>query len=258
MGDTVLINGVPHSVVVHTVRGKSVRTVGVLLDGSVYFSLANDGKRQYNKNKPVTDADLSAALLSDWGREESGGGESPEPAVPVTDETLASALMEDWGLTDDSRKTDPRYAGLTDPQKAEIKKQSGWSDGLVDFIRSADEARLYMKFDLQEYTINDRLCLIPRGLDMDQVDSEGMTNRQRMAEGKPPKGSDGKSYEVHHIGQQMDSPLAVLTHKQHHAKGIDAVLHNKKRATEIDRNIFRKEKKRLWKKLAGKHQKEGE
>lgn len=169
--------------------------------------------------------------------------------MPVTDETLASALMEDWGLTDDSRKTDPRYAGLTDPQKAEIKKQSGWSDGLVDFIRSADEARLYMKFDLQEYTINDRLCLIPRDLDLDTPDNSGKTNRERLRAGDPPLASNGCSYEVHHIGQEMDSPFAVVTFAQHRAKGVDAVLHNKKQRTKINRRVFDKQKTAMWREL---------
>ena len=43
-----------------------------------------------------------------------------------------------------------------------------------------------------------------------------VTNLERMKRGFPaidPK--TGKAYELHHIGQKVDSPLAILTKKEH-------------------------------------------
>lgn len=44
---------------------------------------------------------------------------------------------------------------------------------------------------------------------------------------------------------------AMLTNSQHRGRGIDAVLHDKKKPTPIDRNVFRKQKSLIWKEPYG-------
>lgn len=256
VGEMVSVNGVPHTVVVrveHQSDG-TAQAKGVILDGSTYFDLAKSEKVGYNKNEAVTDADLTAALLEDWGhteaakaKRESASGKSDKP---VTDDDLAAALLEDWGkASGGSRKAHPSYDGLTESQKAEIKQKAQWSDEIISYIRSIDEAQKYMDFGLVEMSLGDRLCLIPRDLDLEYKDGWGRTNRERLKKGKPLCGKDGKSYEVHHIGQQMDSPFAIISSTQHRGKGIDAILHNKKQPTQIDRRLFNKQKRAMWKEL---------
>ena len=70
-----------------------------------------------------------------------------------------------------------------------------------------------------------------------------------MQKGLPPI-VDGKSLELHHIGQKMDSPLAELKIEEHRGQGKDAILHDKTKETEIDRNEFKKERESHWKERA--------
>ena len=98
--------------------------------------------------------------------------------------------------------------GLTDEQKQEIKEKTGWSDEIINAMGSMEEAEIYMKAGLQEVEINGKKCLIRSDIDMDQKDEDGISNRERMARGRPPITKDGDEVELHHIGQKPDSPLA--------------------------------------------------
>ena len=66
-----------------------------------------------------------------------------------------------------------------------------------------------------------------------------------MGEGYPPRDSNGDPYELHHIGQQQDSPFAELTWQQHMGDGNNAILHPQ-RESEIDRQQFDHEKAAHW------------
>ena len=67
-----------------------------------------------------------------------------------------------------------------------------------------------------------------------------------MLEGKAPfDPATGLRYELHHIGQHMDSPLAVLTQKEH-----DSFVHLIKES-EIDHAVFKRQKSAFWKAMAG-------
>lgn len=82
---------------------------------------------------------------------------------------------------------------------------------------SLDEAKVYNKADLFLKTINDSEALV-RKIDTTKiVDDMGRTNLQRMFDGLSPLDEFGKPYELHHIGQEIDSPLAILTSEEHHA-----------------------------------------
>ena len=72
--------------------------------------------------------------------------------------------------------------------------------------------------------INSRTALVRR-IDFDYVDKNGMTNFQRMQIGKPALDPTGKPYELHHLGQKVDSPLAILTHEEHVGKENNKIWH---------------------------------
>ena len=137
--------------------------------------------------------------------------------------------------------------GLTDEEKEKLRELTGWSDEILDAIDSWEEAEIYMKAGLKEVEINGKKCLIRDDIDLDQEDEDGITNRERMERGRPPITNDGEEIELHHIGQKQNSPLAELTMEQHRGVGNDTILHDKIKATEIDRNEFGKERRDHWK-----------
>lgn len=129
----------------------------------------------------------------------------------------------------------------------ELQERTGWPDEVTNKINSMEEAQIYEKADLQDTVIDGKHCLIRTDIDLDQVDEDGISNRQRMERGRPPITKDGKEVELHHIGQKQDSPLAELTMEEHRGIGNDTILHDKTKESEINRIAFAKERKDHWK-----------
>lgn len=137
---------------------------------------------------------------------------------------------------------------LTNEEKQKIKEETGWSDGIVNYIRSMKEYEIYKNAGLEEREINGKKCLIRSDIDLELKDEKGRTNKERMEKGKPPLYKNGESIELHHIGQKSDSPFAELTKSEHIKNGNDTILHDKNKESEIDRLIqFKREKSDHWK-----------
>ena len=136
---------------------------------------------------------------------------------------------------------------LSDEEKKKIKEEKGWSDEIIDAISSMEEYEIYKKADLEEKEINGKKCLVRKDIDLEQKDSMGRTNSERMEKGLPPLDKNGRPIELHHIGQKPNSPLAELTTSEHRGKGNDTVLHDKKKESEIDRDKFAEERSEHWK-----------
>ena len=139
--------------------------------------------------------------------------------------------------------------GLTDKEKEKIKKETGWSDEIIDAIGSWEEYEIYKNAGLVEVEINGKKCLIRSDIDWDQKDSFGKTNRERAAEGRAPLDKNGKPIQLHHIGQHADSPLAELTFEEHRCGGNDTILHDKNKETEAhgEGNNWDNERQSYWK-----------
>ncbi len=153
-----------------------------------------------------------------------------------------------------------KVEGLSDQDKERIKKETGWSDEIVDHIKTPEEANVYKEAGLKEVNGNlertdiDWNAKIPQ----DRIDRmrslygketadkwAGKTNMDLIKEGKAPYGPDGEQINLHHIGQKADSPLAELTDTEH--KKNDAILHDKTKSSEINRPVFRLEREAYWK-----------
>ncbi len=155
---------------------------------------------------------------------------------------------------------------------SDLLNQMNWPPEVADSIRSFEEGEIYKNANLQEGVVNDRPCLQNPEIDWDQKcriytdgdyeamsrgelpfgfgildDIFSMTNKERALNGMAPLDSNGQAFELHHIGQQMDSPLAELTPEQHRGSGNDAVLHEKTAPSQIDRNSFQTERADYWK-----------
>ena len=143
--------------------------------------------------------------------------------------------------------------------RAEIYENSEYSDEVNDMISSKDELKVYQKAELKEENIDGRTCLVRDDIALDYVDPKsGMTNKELMEKGRAPYDSKtGERIELHHIGQEYDSPLAELTADSEHGQYY-STLHTK--GTESWRNDEQKsnrynniDRPRHWKSRVKEH-----
>lgn len=140
--------------------------------------------------------------------------------------------------------------GLTMNQAAMIQKDSKLPLELIKSFHSVEEYSIYKNSSLQLMKVNGKNSLV-QSIDWDFVGDleDGRTNAQRVLDGLAPLDKTGKPYELHHIGQKEDSPLAILTSNEH--KKNYKVLHKNtgQEESEIIRNKFKKEKRDFWRNL---------
>jgi len=137
--------------------------------------------------------------------------------------------------------------GLTTQQAAAIQMESGYPVDLIKQFHTMDEYNAFRAANLKPVMVNGRTALARNDIDLDAVvDDYGRTNLQRMKEGLAPKDAQGNYYELHHIGQEADASLAILTRSEHD----NVVLHGFKEISEIDRVAFDSQRKKFWKTMA--------
>lgn len=155
---------------------------------------------------------------------------------------ISGAAGELTGLFGASRN------GLTMNEAASIQRESKWSLETIKSFHSNKEYELYKKAGLVETTVNGKKALVQK-IDWNLKDEEGVTNAERVRSGLAPVDTDGISYELHHVGQKTDSPLAVLTDKQHRSKGNYSTLHKNEGPgvhSEISDAEWSKQKREFW------------
>ncbi|MFM0741588.1 HNH/ENDO VII family nuclease [Paraburkholderia xenovorans] len=146
-------------------------------------------------------------------------------------------------LTQENRLELP---SLKDETREKLKND-GFPESILDSIGSEAEGQIYGNANLEATKVNGKDALIRTDIDYDKVDLFGMTNLERMQDGRAPLDASGRPIELHHIGQKQDSPLAELTCAEHRGNGNDNVLHNKLKESEINREDFGKERQEYWK-----------
>lgn len=181
----------------------------------------------------MTGGELSYADIKDIKPEI---GESYRDIKP--DKTLSSKELNDAVNAEFSKaakeyvaketKVEEEKKGLSDKEKEYIKKETGWSDKIIDSIDSMEQFEIYQKADLHEAVINGKTCLA-KNIDYDYVDPKtGKTNRELMEDGRSPiDPKTGEKIELHHMGQQHDAPFAELCENSEHGDGNDSILHPK-------------------------------
>lgn len=163
-----------------------------------------------------------------------------------TKETIEQNTHESSDVTDCT--LEKKQEGLIEQEKQEIKENTGWSDKIVDVIRTREEAQIYMDAGLVEGEINGKPALLQPKIDgkaYNEPKWPDWNNKELAEEGYPPRDKNGRPYELHHIGQNPDSPLAELTYEQHHSDGNFKILHTFDESF-IDRGQFNKERKEYW------------
>lgn len=154
-----------------------------------------------------------------------------------TEMQAAETTHETTGLRDaaETGETVKAHDGMETAEKVEgqealretIKKETGWSDEIVDSIRNEGEYSVYKNAELKEGTVNGKQCL-QREIDpsFKGKDDFGRTNMERMKNGLSPyDAASGEKLELHHMGQKADAPFAELRERTDHGDGNHHVLH---------------------------------
>lgn len=84
-------------------------------------------------------------------------------------------------------------------------------------------------------------------IDWTLTDAFGRTNAQRVAANLAPIDATGIPFELHHIGQKSDSPLAILSYSDHHSSENYSILHYAEQGKDISDAAWNKQKREVWK-----------
>lgn len=112
------------------------------------------------------------------------------------------------------------------------------SKGEVRHHLSPQEAAHYENVGIRVQEVNGRECLVRDDIDWEQRDAYGQTNKERAEQGLAPLDPEGRPYELHHVQQRSDGMLAELTRDEHRGAGVDRILHDPTKTSEIDRAEF--------------------
>ncbi|MDE5758696.1 MAG: HNH/ENDO VII family nuclease, partial [Allobaculum sp.] len=137
---------------------------------------------------------------------------------------------------------------LTKEERIKLQERTGWSDAIVNAIRTKEEAEIYENAGLVEGEVNGKPALLQPDLKPNARFYKNWpewTNKDFAGDGYPPRSADGKPIELHHIGQNPNSPLAELTYEQHHKNGNFKKLHTFD-DSKIDRGDFKSERVQYW------------
>lgn len=146
--------------------------------------------------------------------------------------------------------------GLSMNDAAIIQKDSKYPLDVIKNFKSIDEYNVYKKAGLKVEIVGKKSALI-RDIDPNykSPDPKGVmeTNLERMKKGKPPryKGPNGKprSYELHHVNQEPDGTLALLTQEEHRGP-FNKILHTLPESEVNHGKLWAAQKKEFYKDLA--------
>ena len=148
------------------------------------------------------------------------------------------------------------YTLLQESDYVKLSRESGWSPEVVRWITTREQYELLRSAGLHEERICGRLCLVKDHIDADYVfvAENGMriSNREQMQKGNSPRdAATGKPIELHHLGQDANSPFVELTPEEHRLSGNYSIWHANRKPSwrEIDgeKSKFNKEREKHWK-----------
>ena len=146
---------------------------------------------------------------------------------------------------------DAATGGLTMNQVAAIQKESGLPLDVLKQLNDMDQYEIIKNAGLTPKMVDGKTALI-RDIDLTFTDEMGYTNLERMKEGLAALDlATGEPYELHHIGQQVDSTLAILTQEEHRLGGNFKIWHKlKESGVHAEGNNWNSQKKAFWEYMA--------
>lgn len=120
--------------------------------------------------------------------------------------------------------------GVTTKEFANMCLSTDYPIDIVKYFRTADESAVYYdQIGLVAENIDGKPALI-RSIDLSyksELGGKTVTNLERMQKGAAAiDPATGEPYVLHHIGQNVDSPFAILTKAEHTGSGNYSVLHD--------------------------------
>ncbi len=120
--------------------------------------------------------------------------------------------------------------GMTIQDMSSLCMTTGYPLQVVKMMKSTKEGLVYFEqAGLYAETINGQTALI-RSIDLtyeSELAGKTVTNLERMRLGYAAIDPvTGKAFQLHHIGQSVDSPLAILSQFEHTGGGNNGILHN--------------------------------
>lgn len=158
---------------------------------------------------------------------------------------LTGGVNEGVGLRGAARN------GLTMNEAAQIQRESKMPLDVIGALQSMDQYQILKDAGLfvSDAPIAGRTALI-RHIDLNQTDELGTTNLEKMKNGMAPLDPDGLPYELHHVGQQNDGTLAILTRAEHRSKGNHTIWHQFKES-DVDHGFeWTKARREFWMTMA--------
>ena len=121
-------------------------------------------------------------------------------------------------------------SGLTIQDMSAICMATGYPLDIVKLFKSTEESVIYFEqAGLYSETINGQAALI-RSIDLSyesELAGKTVTNLERMQQGYAAiDPASGQAFQLHHIGQNVDSPLAILSQYEHTGGGNNLILHD--------------------------------
>jgi hypothetical protein len=202
------------------------------------------------------------AALSSGGISAAISGISTGVGTGDVDEALKAAMLSGsegfmWGAiagaaTGGAEQFASLYSatknGLSVTEVAQIQRDSKYPLDVIEQFKSMEEYNVYKNAGLKPQMVNGRTALTQK-IDLDyksELGGKTVTNLERMQEGYAPiDPASGSPYELHHINQDPNGTLAVLSKAQHDSKGLHIM-----KESEIDRDAFDKIRKEFWKSYA--------
>lgn len=140
--------------------------------------------------------------------------------------------------------------GLTINEAATIQKDAKYPLEIIRRFKSMDEYNICKDAGLEAKLVNGKSALV-RPIDPTIRDGNGLTNIERMKRGLAALDVEGNPYELHHVAQEKDGILAILTKAEHRGEGSFSKLHDLMRGSDIDHGSeWAKEREGFWKSLA--------
>lgn len=114
--------------------------------------------------------------------------------------------------------------GLNMNQAAQIQKESKYPLSVIKQLNTMDQYSILKESGITAAMLDGKTALI-RTIDLNFVDDWGRTNLQRIKDGVAALDPNGIAYELHHLGQNKDATLAILTKAEHMQSGNNKIWH---------------------------------
>jgi len=190
--------------------------------------------------------------------------------------TAQKKEKDKWYIDKNEPRPQDRRKGKTQPKKKPLQKihrlkglsyvdVQEWLEQIKiytarirPFIRTKAEADYYIDHYYREVAWNVPALIID--IDPDYyVQSKKKTNYELIMDGDSPRvpGNESSVFHLHHIGQQKNSPLAIIPSHHHNSKEYSSVFHQTSGDENLHDEEFELEKKLFWRQYLSEYDSAG-